>query len=100
MKTTWTNRPNVCGPPGKIICGNGARSALISAKLYPIFSKAKTPISASISYGLRKAHRRCRKNYKEYEEFKEFKEYKNRSQEPEFRSQEDLRGWKISPLGP
>src|SRR5260370_18201063 len=78
MKTTWKNRPNVCGLPGKIICVNGA-SALISAKLYPISSKAKTPISASTSNGLREAHRRWRGNYKE---FKEFKEFKNRSQGP------------------
>src|SRR5260370_9839431 len=75
MKTTWTNRPNVCGLPGKIICVNGA-SALISAKLYPMSAKAKTQISASTSYGLRKVHPRCRKGQKD------FKEYKNRSQNP------------------
>src|SRR5260221_14746835 len=87
MKTTWTNRPNVCGPPGKIIYGNGA-SALISAKLYPISSKAKTPISGSTSNGLREVHRRCRKKKKEY------KEVKNRSQEPGGSSRlENLSTW-------
>ena len=63
---------------------------MISAKLCPISSKAKTQISASTSNGLRGAHRRCRKNQKEYKEFKEYEEFKNRSQEPESRSQEDL----------